>query len=60
VDAIGKSISFDPWESIQTEVSQKYDLGMIEKMMAITGLKIIEIFFDSDHYFCDILLRPNQ
>jgi L-histidine N-alpha-methyltransferase len=60
VDAIGKSISFDPWESIQTEVSQKYDLGMIEKMMAITGLKIIEIFFDSDHYFCDILLRPNR
>lgn len=55
IEAVGRSFHFKIWEPIQTEVSQKYDTGMIEKLMALTGLSIIESFYDNDHYFCDVL-----
>lgn len=57
VEALGRSFHFDIWESIQTEVSQKYDMTMIEKLAALTGLKIADVFYDSRRYFCDVLLK---
>ena len=51
------TIHFDRWESVQTEVSQKYDVPMIEKLMALAGLSIVQIFYDADDYFCDVIAR---
>lgn len=56
-EALEKTFQFHEWEPLQTEVSQKYDVAMIEKMMSITGLKIERFFSDPDHYFSDVLVR---
>lgn len=57
IDALEKFIHFTAWEPIQTEVSQKYDPGMIEKLMSLTGLRIERIFSDPQNYFCDVLVK---
>jgi L-histidine N-alpha-methyltransferase len=57
LEALGRTVHFDLWESIQTEVSQKYDVGMIEKLLAISGMKVVKFFFDEDSYFCDALVK---
>lgn len=58
IEALGKSCHFDVWETIQTEVSQKYDIEMIEKLMGITGFRIIDVYYDNQKYFCDVLVKP--
>ncbi|HEY0744150.1 MAG TPA: L-histidine N(alpha)-methyltransferase [Chryseosolibacter sp.] len=55
IKALGKTIHFSQWETIHTEISQKYDLLMIEKMLTSVGLEITDLFFDKDHYFCDVV-----
>jgi dimethylhistidine N-methyltransferase len=52
-----KSFHFDQWEVIHTEISQKYDKEMIVKLASEAGLRIVQYFFDSKNYFCDVLLR---
>lgn len=56
IAALEKSIRFDRWETIQTEISQKYDVDMIKKLMALTGFNIVEFYYDDDMYFTDVLL----
>ena len=56
IEALERSFHFGAWESIQTEISQKYSVEMIEKLMALSGLRIQEFFFDNDHYFCDVIV----
>jgi L-histidine N-alpha-methyltransferase len=55
IEALHKSVHFDRWEVIHTEVSQKYDIPMIEKIAARSGLTIVEYYYDCKHYFCDVL-----
>lgn len=55
IAALNKTIHFSQWETIHTEISQKYDLLMIEKMLTNAGLDITDLFFDKDHYFCDVV-----
>ena len=57
IDALARSFHFGFWETIQTEVSQKYNVAMIERLMFLSGLRIIEVFFDDDNYFCDVLVK---
>jgi L-histidine Nalpha-methyltransferase len=55
IEAIESTIHFQAWEPIQTEVSQKYDVHMIDQIMKFAGLNIAEIFCDADRYFCDVV-----
>lgn len=55
IKALGKTIHFGQWETIHTEISQKYDLLMIEKMLTSVGLEITDLFFDKNHFFCDVV-----
>jgi L-histidine Nalpha-methyltransferase len=55
VGAIGKTFHFGQWETIHTEISQKYDLLMIDKMLNDAGFEIADLFFDKAHYFCDVV-----
>jgi L-histidine Nalpha-methyltransferase len=57
IHALKKVFTFGAWETIHTEVSQKYDMQMIREMSGAAGLEIIETFCDSRQYFCDVLLR---
>jgi L-histidine N-alpha-methyltransferase len=52
-----ESISFKQWETIQTEISQKYDLGMIDTMAEASGFQVVENFFDRRFYFVNSLWR---
>ena len=55
IEAFNRSVHFDRWEVIHTEVSQKYDVPMIERIAARAGLAIIDYYYDCKHYFCDVL-----
>lgn len=57
-EALNRTIHFGLWESVQTEISQKYDVSMLEKLLAISGLKVVKLFFDEELYFCDVLVKP--
>lgn len=52
-------VNFDKAEYIHTEVSQKYDMVMIEKMAEIANLSIKESYFDKDKYFSDVLFQKS-
>jgi len=55
-----QSYTFKRWEIIHTEVSQKYDVEMIETMADKSGLEIVETLYDCKYYFCDVLMRKKK
>ncbi len=57
IDALGQTFSFDAWEAIQTELSQKYDLSMIEGLAHEAGLQIKTLLYDCKHWFVDVVLE---
>lgn len=57
IEALERSFHFDRWETIQTEISQKYNVTMINKLMALTGFEIVEYFYDDNRYFTDVLVK---
>lgn len=50
-------IQLDRWETIHTEISQKYDDRTVEWMAKKTKLEIVEIFTDSKGYFKNYVFR---
>jgi len=56
-EACDKMVHFDRWEIIHTEVSQKYDMHMIEALACKAGLEIVDTLYDCKHYFCDVLFK---
>jgi uncharacterized SAM-dependent methyltransferase len=60
IEALHKTIHFKRWELIHTEVSQKYDVAMIEKLAARTGLEIVHYYYDRKYYFADVLFRKKS
>ena len=50
-------VNFDAWESIHTEISQKYDDRTLEWIASETNLEIATSFSDSLGYYKDYLLR---
>ncbi|HYG49341.1 MAG TPA: L-histidine N(alpha)-methyltransferase [Flavobacteriales bacterium] len=57
VEALNESFSFEEGEYIHTEISQKFDLPMIEKLARENGLEIAKYYFDSRKYFVDVLFE---
>ena len=57
IKALDKIISFDEGETIFMEISQKYDMKMIEKLAVQSGFGIVENFYDSRNYFVNSLWR---
>ena len=60
IGALQKAFSFKAWETIHTEISQKYDMAMIEHIATKAGLEVIDVLYDSRKYFCDVILRKFQ
>lgn len=58
IDAIGKSFEFKKWEPIYMEVSQKYGIGMIERLAADSGFKVDSNFFDENRFYTNSLWTP--
>jgi dimethylhistidine N-methyltransferase len=52
-----ETISFYPWESIHTEISQKFDHNTIERMAERAQLNIKEVYLDSKQYYANYLFK---
>jgi dimethylhistidine N-methyltransferase len=50
-------VSFDAWESIHTEISQKYDDAVVEWLTKEAGLEIQTSFQDSNNYYKNYIFR---
>lgn len=55
LEYLNETIEFRAWEAIWTELSQKYDLDMVEGLAAAAGFDIVEHFTDAKGYFLDSL-----
>jgi L-histidine Nalpha-methyltransferase len=55
IDVLKRNFQFDQWEPVFMEISQKYNLLMIETLAADSGFTIKHNFFDSRNYYCDSL-----
>ncbi len=58
VEAIDKTFEFAKWEPIYMEVSQKYNLEMIEKLAQESGFEIAKNFFDENRFYTNSLWKP--
>lgn len=57
IETLDKTFSFDRWEPIHTENSNKFDFSQITGMADQSGFNIVKSFFDSNSYFTDTLWR---
>lgn len=57
IKALNLKIHFEAWESIHTEISQKYDDRTVEWMASKAGLKIVDSFSDSKSYYKDYVFK---
>jgi dimethylhistidine N-methyltransferase len=55
IGAVNRSFEFDSWEAVFMEISQKYNLPMIEMLAADSGFRIRKNFFDTRNFYCDSL-----
>ncbi len=51
IESINLTIAFKPWETIHTEISQKYDDEVVHWLAKESGLKIKTDFIDSKGYY---------
>lgn len=51
IPGLDLSINFKKWESIHTEISQKYTDDVVEWLANQAGLKIKEFFTDEKNYY---------
>ena len=58
IKALDRTFEFDQWEAVFMEISQKYNLKMIDELARESGFEIKQNFFDSRNYYCDSLWRP--
>jgi len=57
INALDLEINFDQWETIHTEISQKYDDKTVAWLAGEAGLEIITDFTDSKAYYKNYLFK---
>ena len=57
IDNLGLKLEFKPWETIHTEISQKYDDEIVNWMATKADLKVVQSFTDKGNYFKDYVLK---
>ncbi|NJB36158.1 L-histidine N(alpha)-methyltransferase [Croceivirga sp. JEA036] len=55
IEALEQSFEFDAWETIHTEISQKYDDAMVHQMAEDAGLRVVNQFTDANSTFKNYL-----
>lgn len=58
IESLNQTFSFNAWEPIFMEISQKYTPAMIEEIAQQSGFKVLENFYDEKKFFSDTLLKP--
>lgn len=57
INDLGLNINFDAWESIHTEISQKYDDNIVSWLAEESGLEIVNQFTDIKGYYKNYLFK---
>lgn len=57
INKIGLEVNFDPWETIHTEISQKYDDSIVYWLADKAGLTVEQSFSDQDNYYKNYIFR---
>ena len=57
IEDLDLSISFEPWETIHTEISQKYDDKIVQWLAKESGLKIETSFSDTREFYKNYVFR---
>lgn len=60
INKLGLDYQFTAWESIHTEISQKYDDGIVQWLAEEAGLEIINQFTDSKKYYKNYLFKKKN
>lgn len=60
IKGLNLDVHFDKWETIHTEISQKYDDPVVNWLATEAGLKVISSFTDEKGYYKDyVFVRKN-
>ncbi len=57
IEQLALTVSFDAWESIHTEISQKYDDKVVAWLAKESGLAIVSQFTDPKNYYKNYLFK---
>ena len=57
LSALDKTFDFKKWETIHTEISQKYDDEVVKWLADKAGLQVVTDFTDSREYYKNYILR---
>ena len=60
IGALELEVPFKAWETIHTEISQKFDLEAIASLASEAGFEQVKNFFDCKHYYLDALWTPKN
>ena len=58
VKLLNKTFEFAAWEPIFMEISQKYNLGMIDGLAQTAGFEVVRNFFDGQNFYANSLWKP--
>lgn len=59
IEKLDLNITFDAWETIHTEISQKYDDKTVHWLAEQSGLKVLETFSDTQNYYKNYLFTKS-
>lgn len=57
VGALQLDVSFDQWETIHTEISQKYDDNVVQWLAKEAGLEILAQYSDKNNYYINYVFQ---
>lgn len=57
IEGLDLEIHFDPWQTIHTEISQKYDDAVVEWLAEEAGLSVADYFMDENNYYKNYIFR---
>lgn len=57
IEKLGLTVHFDKWETIHTEISQKYDDAIVQWLAEKSGLEITHFYTDEQEYFKNYIFR---
>ncbi len=59
IEKLNLDVTFDAWETIHTEISQKYDDKTVHWLAEKSGLKVLETFSDTKNYYKNYLFTKS-
>ena len=60
INKLGLKVNFEAWESIHTEISQKYDDAVVEWLAEESGLEIQTSFQDNENCYKNYIFRKKN